>query len=164
LTGIQSPVIIVRYYARRAQVVAQQPLRVCRPRAHRHPLCTGVVVLHHRGGAALPLEVVTDVNGGRPTFGSNHPLPVAVVSVEPVSGGLYRQNLLAAPPRQHRHPIELANRKEIARLIHKSASISGHLEELYREILFDCWLGENDRGSPTYATKSKNWNAPKNRT
>jgi hypothetical protein len=61
-------------------VIAQQPLRVRRPRAHRHPLPAGVVIPHHRRLAALPLEGFADINRRRTAFSPDHTVAIPVVA------------------------------------------------------------------------------------
>lgn len=64
-------------------MVAEQPVDPARaraaPGAHGHPGRPGVVILLHRAGAAGPLEIVADVDGGHPVDRALHPIAVAIV-------------------------------------------------------------------------------------
>ena len=74
----------VRGDAGRAKVISKEVKQVDGrvggwPGAHGNTGCASVVVLHHRVGAAFPLEIVANVNGGDACLDAFDPVAIAII-------------------------------------------------------------------------------------
>jgi hypothetical protein len=49
-------------------MIAKKIVKGIAPPSHGNTSSSGVVILHHRTGAAGPLEIITDINRGRPVI------------------------------------------------------------------------------------------------